>query len=664
MKKGAVLIAALLVLLWTGWTGLTFAKGVLPGDAKLVEELRGNNPEAALAFDQGIAAVVAGDAKAAEEAFARVLERAPTFTPALRERGYVLVHLERPVEAVRLGRKAVALDPSNENESALAFFLARDDQGNHGREALALATKISARAPDDGRGLMLVCEAANAAHSVPDLKRCSEGLLRVAPDETNSQLFAIIAAIHSADPASARKHFERVRELGISPALDAKLTKAVEDCEANEGVLSKWGPLALKVLGGWLAGFALLLGFSWILSRATLRLARRLSPEDRGQSQGALLRKVYGAVLHLSCFYYYLSLPLVLLIVVGSGGGIIASFFMIGRIPIQLVVIIGTAVLFTVWSVLKSLLVRTKDVDPGLRIELRKHPKLAKVLEEVAARVGTRPVDCVYMTPQAEMAVTERGGLSRQLRGGNERCLVIGAALLDGMKLGPFRAILAHEYGHFTNQDTAGGGFALGVRRSLMITAMNLIQNGAAAWYNPAWWFVMGFQRVFLRVSQGASRLQEVMADRWAAFSYGPEAFARGLTHVVTRSISFEAHVQATLHDVITKERPLANLYSYEPPTKIETADIEKAVEEAMNQEPSPYDSHPKPVDRIAWVRELATSQAPKADAESDVWDLFEDREGLQRSMTDEVCLSVVEQLGVVIQRKAPVVEAAVEGAG
>ena len=49
--------------------------------------------------------------------------------------------------------------------------------------------------------------------------------------------------------------------------------------------------------------------------------------------------------------------------------------------------------------------------------------------------------------------------------------------------------------------------------------------SGAAGWYNPAWLFVNGFFRVFLRVSQGASRLQEVMADRWAAFCYGSEAF-------------------------------------------------------------------------------------------------------------------------------------------
>ena len=57
--------------------------------------------------------------------------------------------------------------------------------------------------------------------------------------------------------------------------------------------------------------------------------------------------------------------------------------------------------------------------------------------------------------------------MGRQLRGRAERCLILGVGVLEGLKIGPFKAVLAHEYGHFTNKDTAGGGFALAVRRSL-----------------------------------------------------------------------------------------------------------------------------------------------------------------------------------------------------
>src|SRR5207302_10199494 len=125
------------------------------------------------------------------------------------------------------------------------------------------------------------------------------------------------------------------------------------------------------------------------------------------------------------------------------------------------------------------------------------------------------------------------------------------------------KAVLAHEYGHFVNRDTAGGGFALMVRRSMMAMAFGLAQGGAANWWNPAWWFVNGFHRVFQHISQGASRLQEVLADRWAAAAYGAEAFERGLRHVIVAGVRFEAHTNATLHEVQDGKTPLVNLYHH-----------------------------------------------------------------------------------------------------
>ena len=83
-------------------------------------------------------------------------------------------------------------------------------------------------------------------------------------------------------------------------------------------------------------------------------------------------------------------------------------------------------------------------------------------------------------------------------------------AQLDGMQVGWLRSILAHEYGHFRNQDTAGGTFALAARRSMMSLVIRLAESGTAGWFNPAWWFARAYLAVFLRVSLGASRLQEI----------------------------------------------------------------------------------------------------------------------------------------------------------
>jgi Zn-dependent protease with chaperone function len=52
--------------------------------------------------------------------------------------------------------------------------------------------------------------------------------------------------------------------------------------------------------------------------------------------------------------------------------------------------------------------------------------------------------------------------------------------VLDGFALGPFKAVLAHEYGHLTNRDTAGGHLALSVRNAIYKSMTHLAEGGAA----------------------------------------------------------------------------------------------------------------------------------------------------------------------------------------
>lgn len=165
-----------------------------------------------------------------------------------------------------------------------------------------------------------------------------------------------------------------------------------------------------------------------------------------------------------------------------------------------------------------------------------------------------------------------------------------------------------------------------------------------------------GFLRLFLRISHGASRLQEVLADRWASFAYGAEAFAGGLRHVIERSIRFDVHVQRTIGDVLDRKRGLRNLYRYEPkgggPPEEE---YEKAIEAAIHEPPSPYASHPSPIDRMQWVRALPPkSRRPCENDELEVWELLEGREELERRMTNRVREAVELNHGVFIPESVP----------
>ena len=629
-------------------------------ERELAAQIQKLDPEAATLFAEANAARERNDLAGAARLYEQVRARVPKFTAATRRLCTVKLHQGARDEGVALCRKALETEDVAENKVALAQALLLRPQGappnmSEVREAFELASSAAARKPDDKFAQLLHCEASLQYSRFDQLRSCSRALERIAPEFAPTYLYASMVDASEGHLDKALEKLERAKSLGID---DQTYTSLKGQYEEAMPFHERYGMTMLYSFLGWLAGLVVLLGLGGLLSKLTLRAATAVpkSADENATGADKWLRRIYGIVLWACCAYYYISLPIVMSLVLVAGGGIIYGFLAIGRIPVKLVAIVAIFTLVSLWAMLKSIFFRRKEGEPGDKLDLAEHPKLRAVLEEVAGRIGTRSVDNVYMTPTTDVGVFERGGLLRQLTGRTERCLVLGAGVLDGFSIGAFKAVLAHEYGHFHNEDTAGGGFALAVRRSVFTMALSLAQGGAAGWYNPAWLFVSGFHKIFLRISQGASRLQEVLADRWAAFAYGAEAFTQGLKHVIERSIRFDVHTQVALSEVIQEKRALANLYRYRVRGKApEDAEIEKAVDEAIHAEPSPYDSHPSPADRFAWVNAL-----PKRTIESspddtlDVWALFGDRAKLEKQMTQKIREAVAMNHGVVIPAGKP----------
>ncbi len=236
------------------------------------------------------------------------------------------------------------------------------------------------------------------------------------------------------------------------------------------------------------------------------------------------------------------------------------------------------------------------------------------------------------------MAVTERGRIWQKMRGTAQRCLVVGLGMLPGMSVGQLQSILAHEYGHFSNRDTAGGNLAHQVHASVNTMAMNLGWSGQARWFNPAWLFVNGFIRLFLRITLGASRLQEIMADRHAAMAYGVGAFVSALEHIVRQGVLFRMQVEGEIDDARDGHRDLHNLYDLPAlQSDAQQQELADATKEAMERPTSPYSSHPAPRDRIALLNTLQTSASLNGDRAGPAWSLLADPDGLQAEMSAAV---------------------------
>lgn len=619
-------------------------------ESSILGKLKSRNPEAAAIFRQANEAREREDFEEASRLYARTAELEPSFYHANRRRCLVETDLGHREAALDLCQRALDARDSAYNHVAMAVALSFAPEGESQDEAelqkaLDHALRASQLEPDDYFVQATLCQVAVDLPRPDILEGCAASLEVIAPEDP---LGYLLSSIHSAMFGALRKakgELEEAHRRGLPEESYQELLEAYEEATP---LWVRWAPTGLGVGSAWLAGFALLLGAGFALSSATLRSVRRLPADPReGTTEGGSLRKSYRAVLWLCCAYYYISIPLVLLTVLGAGAASIYALLSAQRIRIKLVIGVLVVVVGTLYAVIESLLVRDKDEDPGPEIDLEKHPRLKGVVEEVARKVGTPAVDHVYITPGTQVAVFERGGILQQIRGAAGRCLILGAGVLPDLDVSRLKAILAHEYGHLNNKDTAGGGFALAVRRSLNNMALGLAQSGTATWYSPAWWFVSGFYRIFLRISQGASRLQEIMADRWAVACYGPSAFIEGLRTVVASGVRFDIKVNDVINESIRTQRPVENLYAARPEKELDRIYIEGEIEDALNAEPSPYASHPSPSERFELVRALSVEEPPPVAGEDEgAWSLFEGREALEKQLTLIVKAAVVDQHG------------------
>jgi len=213
------------------------------------------------------------------------------------------------------------------------------------------------------------------------------------------------------------------------------------------------------------------------------------------------------------------------------------------------------------------------------------------------------------------------------------RALLLGAGVLEGFEQGAFRSVLAHEYGHFAHRDTAGGEVAPRVRQGLITFAIALGRAGFATWWNLAFQFLRLYDLLFRRISHGATRLQEVLADRVAIQLYGLEAFRLGLTHVIRRTILFNKLASDEIQRAVEQDRSLPNLYSLTAPSDPATmADLEQQVTKELQATTTEDNTHPSPKDRFRLGERLYSATVYRADGH--VWELFRDPAAIMAEMT------------------------------
>jgi Zn-dependent protease with chaperone function/tetratricopeptide (TPR) repeat protein len=633
------IVVVLICLTFAAASAAQMGERDMAKEEKIWQQLQQTAPKAVETFKAATVALDEQKYQESAELYNKVLSQSPTNEAAMRRLSFALVGMGKRAEGLKASEAALDFNRTPDNLIGLAMNLTSPGANNYKptkaelEKAFALSKEAMQKdTENDSDYPVMVAQLALATNRMEDFRDVSLKLNSKFPESPATHYFNGIRLADAGDLDAAEAEVVKAQNLGMPPAAAQELLKAIQTEKDNSYYwIWKYFYYGLYLVGAWILGLIVLFVAGKILSSKTLRSIENSDPNDVTGGGQAGLRKFYKNVIGIAGVYYYLSQPVVMMLVLVVAGGITFFFLWLGRIPIKLVLIVGFVALATVFYMIKSLLVRTKVEDPGRALSESEAPELWALVRDVAAAINTRPVNEIRVTHGTELAVYERGGMRVKMQDQAERILIVGVATLNGFSQNAFRAVLAHEYGHFSNRDTAGGDIAYRVNLDIIRLAESMALSGTATVYNIAFQFLRVYHFIFRRITHGATRLQEILADRVAVHQYGADAFREGLTHVIRRDIEFNHVADKEINAALSSNRALQNLYEMTEQNEEIKKDLEQMYHENIARPTTEDDTHPSPNDRFKWASQIKSRET--APISGMVWDLFKNRETLTNEM-------------------------------
>lgn len=299
-------------------------------------------------------------------------------------------------------------------------------------------------------------------------------------------------------------------------------------------------------------------------------------------------------------------------------------------------------------AIFKAMFARTGSGTFGLLKDRDDCPKLWAAIDEVAKRVDTEPPDELWISPGADFGVWQEGRGPFGVFGGRKRALVLGLCCMDFLTVSELKAILAHEFAHYSHADTHWNRFLFQVTLSLRTAMREMARTGGMLTYgNPFYWFFYLYSKSYSLLSAGFSRSREFLADRMACSKYGADVFARGLRKVCTNGSHFEMTVYHNIIRLLKQKKAYVNMYLAFRKFRDEgmsQEELKKLHKKLLADKPSMYASHPTFQERMDAARHL-----PRAAKTNDVSSLklFDKPEEVEAELTDFLTQAVANAMSL-----------------
>ena len=312
---------------------------------------------------------------------------------------------------------------------------------------------------------------------------------------------------------------------------------------------------------------------------------------DPQSPHGSSLRRRAFLALMLAVGFYTLALVMMGVVIL-----LVVAMIASGHFVVQILLLAIVAF----FAILSAIIPRPDRFHaPWPRLMPEAHPRLFAKLNDIAARAEQRMPDEVYILPELNAWVMDRG------RGGRRRVMGIGLPLIMLLDEAQFTAVIAHEFGHYYGGDTRLGPWIHRTRAAIGRTLQNLNTGASRLVQAP----FLSYGRMFMGVTMGVSREQEYTADRFAASLVGPDAVASSLKRIAGYAPGINMYWSRLALPSVTQgfHPPLcdgiAQLFASERVSANAQQYVDKVIEVA---EEDPFDTHPCLRDRVAALQGLA----------------------------------------------------------
>jgi Zn-dependent protease with chaperone function len=384
------------------------------------------------------------------------------------------------------------------------------------------------------------------------------------------------------------------------------------------------------------------------------------------------VRKVIGAILLFVIVYLLLVLAAIGLAIACGWLGITLLLHLSGfAILLVALGIIGVGI-SVIFFLIKFIFAVAKD-ENNRRTEITEaeQPRLFAFIRQLAQETQTPFPKKVYLSPDVNACVFYNSSFWSMFLPVRKN-LEIGLGLVNSINISEFKAVVAHEFGHFSQKSMKLGSFTYNVNRVIynmlfenkdytaflqswgnLHTYLRIFAGITIKIANSIQWILRGMYKVINRSYLGLSREMEFHADAVAASVSGGNNLVSALSRVEVAGSCYNT-VLNDANDQLKEKKIARNIYpnqltvfrslaaEYRLPLRHGLPEISYSFIESFSRSRINYKdqwaSHPTLQERAASLDRLAIHAAPD---ESSAWLLFDQIETLQETITGSLYRSV-----------------------